>query len=390
MQNNETGDVAIANDRPGSLRHGPLWLDLRHHRRILLPLANRTVQEYCLQFFIWGRWHRLFTRLGLMAGRWSGLMSLFPKLNAEQMSASFGDALSSLAQLPPTDQPYLAVRIGSPGPYQKASVLTVSNDGTGQSFIKLALRASADRTIAQENVWLEKLAAIPAVSSRVPTLLQTGNLPSGRAFLKTSVSPTLGTRSDFTKQHELFLADLGHVTCEWRRYSEADEAAFIAEALGRLTPVFSQELHDELTIAWQDALASLGDWSVPLVLAHRDFAPWNIRWHEQGIFVFDWEYATAGANPLHDIFHFHLVQDALSRWRRLTPGTAHCLVVQSLKYAQRTYPEGSWSKAQASALLLAYLLYVVLFYTDSGQLFDPRHPILSSYLTLIRSRRQWM
>ncbi len=48
----------------------------------------------------------------------------------------------------------------------------------------------------------------------------------------------------------------------------------------------------------------LKDKSLPFGLAHRDFVPWNIYFANNGIFVFDWEYADEQCIPFWDIIHF--------------------------------------------------------------------------------------
>jgi hypothetical protein len=160
--------------------------------------------------------------------------------------------------------------------------------------------------------------------------------------------------------------------------------------LADLEEVLGSVIHADLSLGWHNALAVLSTWQGPMVVAHRDFAPWNVRWWPEGVFVFDWEYAVEQASPLHDFFHFHLVQDALSMWKRLTPKRLLLLIRAAQVYARQTYSQADWNHEVVRALLLTYLLDVVLFYTASGRLFDPSHPVLAGYHALIRERNKWL
>ena len=52
----------------------------------------------------------------------------------------------------------------------------------------------------------------------------------------------------------------------------------------------------------------LGRVSMPLSLAHGDFAPWNTRLGSLSLFVLDWERASEGMSPLYDAFNFQALQ----------------------------------------------------------------------------------
>ena len=61
-----------------------------------------------------------------------------------------------------------------------------------------------------------------------------------------------------------------------------------------------ERLHDEL-----------GPVSMPLSLAHGDFAPWNTRLGPRSLFVFDWERASERMSPLYECSNFQALQAAL-------------------------------------------------------------------------------
>ncbi len=198
-----------------------------------------------------------------------------------------------------------------------------------------------------------------------------------------------GRTHSFTPQHETFLAELGHASAVWRDYPSSTEAHDISALFNRTESLIRKTLHAELTTAWHDALQRLQSWPAPLVLAHRDFAPWNMHWSNEAVFVFDWEYAACEANPLYDFFHFHLMPEALCRWRLNGVARIESLISAASQHAQKCYPEIAWPRQIVSSLLVSYLLHVILFYTNSDGRFNARHPVVSRYVELVHKRDQW-
>lgn len=366
------------------------WIGVGARRRLFLPQGSNGLQEYCLRFFLSQGWQRMLMRGTLASSRLLGLPQISTRSELQQELAHHAEAMSACRGLCRDGALEIAFKRGSPGPYQKISALAVSAISEDRIFLKYAVKNTADKTVNWEASWLSRLAVTDALRGQVPELLDSGRLPCGRAYLMTSVSPTLETVPRFSRQHEQFLVELGRATSDWRRYGASDEAQRLPAMLRDLGEVLGPVVHADLVGGWNDALSVLAGWEGPLVVAHRDFAPWNVRWSPQGVFVFDWEYAIQQANPLHDFYHFHLVRKALSKWKRVSPGDLSRLMSAAHDYAHRAYPEALWDERVVSALLLTYLLDVVLFYTDSGRLFDPKHPVLATYWALIRSRKRWL
>jgi hypothetical protein len=110
-----------------------------------------------------------------------------------------------------------------------------------------------------------------------------------------------------------------------------------------------ERLHDEL-----------GPVSMPLSLAHGDFAPWNTRLGGQYLFVFDWERASEGVSPLYDAFNFQALQTAL-QGRRWGMRDRRFLVT----LLDALWPEG---RERLPLLYLAYLAHVTLLYSEAQSL----------------------
>ena len=110
-----------------------------------------------------------------------------------------------------------------------------------------------------------------------------------------------------------------------------------------------ERLHDEL-----------GPVSMPLSLAHGDFAPWNTRLGPRSLFVFDWERASEGMSPLYDVFNFQALQAALQGRRGGIRDRRFLLTL-----LDALWPEG---RDHLPGLYLAYLAHVTLLYSEAQSL----------------------
>ena len=110
--------------------------------------------------------------------------------------------------------------------------------------------------------------------------------------------------------------------------------------------------------------------------------------YDETLRVFDWEYAFAGAPPLFDLLHFHLIAPAGSG-RLLSARDMRRALAPAKAFALLAYPDADWSNDVVSALGLAYLLHTLLFYGESrGELVES-HPVVRSYCGLIEERASW-
>lgn len=110
-----------------------------------------------------------------------------------------------------------------------------------------------------------------------------------------------------------------------------------------------ERLHEELGLV-----------SMPLSLAHGDFAPWNTRLGARSLFVLDWERASEGMIPLYDAFNFQALQAALQGRRRGIRDRRFLLDL-----LDTLWPEG---RKHLPILYLAYLAHVTLLYSEAQSL----------------------
>jgi len=358
--------------------------DGRH--RMLLPVGDYRFQARCLSYFVPDGMSALRARAMLCANHLMPQLALLPEFRIEEGPHGFLSRQTS-----PGRPAYSAVQLGTRGPFQKASVLLVSELGDGLAYAKIAAAADADGQIARETSWLRELEATSELERQVPRLLAEGRASSGRRYLVTTLAPGSRTTRAFTSGHAVFLAALGRVRREVMNFAaspclgrlESDAAGLGPEAMATERAMLRAALHDCRVL--------LGDWAGPFVIAHGDFVPWNIRVRGERIFVFDWEQARAGSNPLYDALNFRVMQRAVCR-RPFDAG----FLVRTLRYADSAahllYPEWTWRARAVSGLVLAYLLDVVLQHASAGR-GDARgfgREVIASYRRAVAERSQWM
>lgn len=349
-------------------------------RSLVVPSLNRRAQRAGIKFFLPHPLHRLYANLLLQVNR--GPLRLLPELSLPPLN---GSALLDELSLPSSAQ--VAFQIGTPGPYQKASMLVMDDDGAPLALMKISLKESADTMVKREADWLEALAGHAQLHGNVPRLLTRGNVHNGRSYLGISVAPSDVATNAFSPSHAAFLEGLARVSIVTATFTNSPVYRYLADTLAQLHSVMPAPMAASLTDSLDECAYRLSQAHGPYVLAHGDFARWNIRLHDGGIFVFDWEYATAGALALHDFFHFFLAPSALSG--QISRKQLTSLLARAQNFACHAHPEFSWDKPVVAAQCLGYLLHTVLYYTASRGSVLEDHPVIKAYYKLIEERRQW-
>jgi len=363
----------------------PRWQVLFAGRRrpMLLPAARYPIQRTCLRYFVGERRAAWLARALLRANDlWPGA-GLLPEVELPDAPAR-ADAVP-----PPGDAAYVAFQVGTPGPYQKVAALFLDAQGEAVALAKTAMAPSGDAMVKSEAHWLATLAGVDALAGQVPRLLGESETAQGRRYLVASAASSTCTTLDFTPSHARFLGALGRACFGSGGFRDSQGARALRRNLERLRAILPEGRRVALHDAVADCQALLSDYDGPLVVSQGDFAPWNIRMHGREVFVFDWEYASEGANPLSDVLHYMLMPRALggSRLRgRILDGALR----RAQAFARQTYPEWRWRERTVSALALGYVLGVLLHFSVASGRFEPRHPVISSYWQLMQERASWM
>jgi hypothetical protein len=227
----------------------------------------------------------------------------------ERFKSVIGDAIGA----PDCD---LSLMIGTAGAYQKHVVRIMHRDGAPAGYAKLADREGAKRKILAEGAILARIATLPGLQGRIPSVIRLDQL-DGFLLLITTPGPDRVAPPTFSDLHIDFLRALHLSTRVEKPLSATAFWRVIRDSLHWLSTRAPGAQFERLGRAWQILDQEFQDRTVVLSTVHRDFAPWNTRLGGGKLFVFDWEDAVAEAPPLHDLLHFFAVQDALSG-RRFT------------------------------------------------------------------------
>lgn len=351
----------------------------RTERPLLLPKNNDDFVREAIQLFVQSGMRRGLASLMLKIDHWLPQLRLLPTIKSMPVSLPeiYGEAGIAKEQF--------ALYYGSPGPLRK---LTVYSSSTGRSVTKIALQPLADERIYNEGKFLELLASHRIVADFVPTLLDHGQLSSGRRFVRTSVLPSGRRESRFGPMHRAFLGELYNHRSGVPAWVDGHSYQSLKARLNAIHHSVDQPSRELLDSVLDDIAALSGDEPVAECIVHGDFAPWNISVTGNRLSVYDWENAVTHGSPLHDFLHFHLISETLRRpslglpavKRLMTNAAQHFAFVAGRKPAPRL----------VAALTLNYLAEIVIFFcvTDGTLMYG--HPVIKSYLHLMRTRQIWL
>jgi hypothetical protein len=173
-------------------------------RPLLLPINNRQARGNSLRFFLPELWRKCYASVRLHVHDLCGVRAHLPVMT---LPATAAPTLTD--QLAFTESPQLAFLIGTPGPYQKASILVMTMQGEPLALTKLALGPRANSMVQGEAAWLRKLSTQSALRAQVPQLLREGVTRNGHHYLAQSVVTGRPCSRTFSPAHAEFLRRLG-------------------------------------------------------------------------------------------------------------------------------------------------------------------------------------
>jgi hypothetical protein len=318
----------------------------------------------------------------LLADRLLPRLSLLPRACWEDFPAR------SLFGAMTVRDPACAVLCGSPGPLQKVTILHTPHGDAPARVAKVALRESADEAVAIEEFWLRELNAAPRLAPFVPRLTAAGALSGGRRYVAMSALPGNDASDSFGPAHRGFLIALAGVGTSVSPWCDAPSFQRLRARVASLGPLLGDE-RGLVEAALMEIERRIGGRRLPACPAHGDFAPWNLRIEAGQLRVFDWEYAQAGANPLQDFFHFHLI-GRVARGKQFDAFALAALLPAAAAHGREVFGAAGGVDRAAGALALHYLLDVITFYTEADGCLQARHPVLRAYLGLLARRDAWL
>ena len=353
-------------------------------RQLLLPtrLVNPLSQPVAM--FINNRFLRWVAFVQLWIDKYLPKGRRLPRVELDEhlLTALFGNA---------SDHSDVAIYCGSPGPLQKLAVYKPSVNSSGGLIAKVALRKTADAVIQTEAHWLQALSESHTISEFVPKLHSMGMLACGRHFLIMKSLP-LGIRTaEFGLQHERFL----HALSEFTRAGESKTKAMLTDIvqdlqtrLSKISAILGQRYFELIKLALDEISEHTHYLNINTCPVHGDFAAWNVSVSQDRLFVFDWEYARALGNPLHDFLHFHFIPQA-AEFGMIKVTEIRQIISKSQTFAKNIFDSQPIDKA-ACWLALCYLVDTLIFYTEASGRLVTEDNVTNAYLTLLDNRGEWL
>jgi hypothetical protein len=254
----------------------------------------------------------------------------------------------------------LAFYMGVPAPHRKVTAQLLTPQGETLAYAKLATSELAKRALETERRALLRLSQSALLRGTVPELLGSLGWQGGTIVLITMGPPRPGPR-ELSSVHLGFLTHLFESFREHKSFVHSQMWSSMLERWLRLKQSSPQSLPANVGPALERLHDELGGVSMPLSVAHGDFAPWNTRLGARSLFVLDWERSCEGMSPLYDAFNFQALQAALQGGRGRAIGDGRFVV----RLLEAIWPEGH---KHLPELYLAYLTHVSLIYSEAQSL----------------------
>lgn len=372
------GDAGVPEPRHA----GPpaCWTVVRlgRERPVYVPDASWAVQVRILRFFLPKIWQRSLCAALLLLPRVSGVhcSAADRSAAAEELRAALPADIAGAVQ-------YVAYAVGSPGPLRKCVAVWVGERGEPLAVTKVAVAATGDAGVMNEAAALESLATVTALGDAIPRLVATGTLRTGRRFVTTKAMTGGRYSRSFGEKHRRFLATMAENNQKTvAPYSDLPGLRLARAALDSGKFANDQRGLRVANAALTRARELLDGVRGPVTLSHRDFAPWNIRVTDTALQVYDWEVARADDNPVNDVLHFGLIQDAVLRGR-VRSKTLRTAMERAQEFVASTFGEHDWTESIMKGLLLSYLLDVLAQYAFADDGLRSSHPVIRAYVGLL-------
>ena len=253
----------------------------------------------------------------------------------------------------------LAFYLGVPAPHRKVTAQVLTPDGKTLAYAKIATSPLAQAAVKTERRALLRLSESAGLQGTVPKVLGSLDWHGGTILLITMGPPRPGPRG-LSSVHLRFCTQVFQSFRVQETFVESPMWTRMSEIWLRLQHSSPETLPANLGPALERLHDELGPVSMPLSLAHGDFAPWNTRLGPRSLFVLDWERASEGMSPLYDAFNFQALQAALQGRRRGIRDRRFLLTL-----LDALWPEG---RKHLPILYLAYLTHVTLLYSEAQSL----------------------
>lgn len=307
----------------------------------------------------------LFYRRRLISGEFLPRdAAIAPILNTETLEALQEDWQEFFNK----DQVFFAISLGTPDQYRKLTALLFDQRGEILALAKIGVTPQAIKLIEHEFKTLKYLRHMDLSRGITPEPLYLGSTGEVKWLLQSALVGGRPSPLKLNAFHLSFLADLAKATFREEVLSHTSFWNSLADRiLGIGGDIYSQpeasnerRFMEDLFRECRDVLQQAGNLSWPLVAAHGDFAPWNIRKIGGRAAVYDWENFLPLAPAGWDVLHYEVRIKNLVKRRSLKE-----LFSDLSRDQKRSDPLCAWEMKTGIRIPERRLL-VLLFFGDLG------------------------
>ncbi len=275
-----------------------------------------------------------------------------------------------------------SISLGTSGPYRKPVIQVITLDGKILGYVKVGWNEATSKLVRHETQILKTLAQSLLLSFIVPRVLH--NSYWDDHFICIQSAPEVISEESPKELKVIHLGALKELATFRMKRMSLQKSHFwttLKQRVKRVTNAYYKSVLERGIVTLE---VEIGKRFLPFHFRHGDFTPWNTKWVEGRLFIFDWEYASEEASPGWDLFHF-LIQSMLLLHR-----SSIGKIYQAFQEAQTSrYWVERYLKALdlgsewVRPLLLAYLLDIFSFrVTEDGENTHLLHQ-LSSLINLL-------
>lgn len=239
---------------------------------------------------------------------------------------------------------------GTAGPHRKTAVQIMTRSGEIVGYAKISRDPAVKTYLENEARVLNEIAGLGLACVETPRLLEWCKGDGNAAWVVTDSlrAPGQSVLLGLGAPHYAFLAELATKT------ARLGEGGATLAALCREVETLSPRLEGEWVARIEEGVKHVTKVvaSLPVVMAHGDFTPWNSFLAGDRLYVFDWEYAHPVYPLGYDEIHFTLATGLVEAPTKLITGLETAL-------AARWY-DGDQARA-AQVILFSLLLHAVFY-----------------------------
>lgn len=217
-----------------------------------------------------------------------------------------------------------AISLGTPDFFQKITALIFDQDNKILSIAKIGCTPQARKLILHEYSTLKHIQAISLQKCIVPLAIGCGTSGPATWMLQTVITGGTSSPDILKNGHLSFLSELAKITQVTAPLSSISFWEQIKKSISTTYPNKNTTLLKEkqffttLINKADETIVSAENMSWPLVSAHGDFTPWNIRMIDgKKIAIYDWEYFINTAPAGWDIIRFIFMAEHLLKRKNM-------------------------------------------------------------------------